>query len=111
LPKKESDMSESIAIHHHAQTMRGLASRHQIVLGTIFGIVVGVVAFAILGPVADIARGALSTRTVAAQPTMEFPPREIPREWQWSPKGVEVEYMYRQYPSQKLDWIQESGGR
>jgi hypothetical protein len=35
-------------------------------------------------------------RQEMASPAREWPPRPLPREWRWSPRGVRVDHMFRQ---------------
>ena len=104
-------MSQSIAIHDHAHAVRDRGGRHRFLVGSILGVLIGVLAFAIVQSTVDIVRAALPSVTAVAATPMEFPARELPREWQWKPKGVEFEHMYRQHATPRLDWIRERGGR
>jgi hypothetical protein len=94
--------------------MRGRV--HHLLLGALLGIVIGALGFAIAVSTVDVVRAALASQTaadaaLAAPPVVEYPARELPPEWRTWKMGVEVDHMYRQKQSPKLDWIREGGKR
>jgi hypothetical protein len=109
-------MSESIAIHHHRLAGHGRGRRHPLLLGVFFALVIGALGFAIAVSTVGVVRAALASQAAAdaasaALPVVEYPARELPKEWSTWEMGVEVDHMYRQKQSPKLDWIREGGRR
>jgi hypothetical protein len=47
----------------------------------------------------------------SASRVREYPARELPQEWREWKMGVDVDHMYRQKQSPRLDWIREEKGR
>lgn len=104
-------MSHSISIPHPRPTQREHAHRLQLVLGSVLGIVVGAVVFALSQAAIDIVRDATPTQPSVGEPLSEFPRRELPREWRWERKAIQFDHMYRRKESPRLDWIRENGKR
>jgi hypothetical protein len=104
-------MSESIAIPHHRLAGRERGRAHHLLLGALLGMIIGALGFAIVASTVDVVGAALAEKTATAVSLVEFPARELPPEWRWEPKGVEVEHMYRQHAPARLDWIREGGAR
>ena len=104
-------MSESIAISYHRPAGRERGRAHPLLLSALLGMTIGALGFAIVASTVDVVRAALAEETPTIGPLVEFPARELPPEWQWKPKGVEVEHMYRQHAPERLDWIRKGGAR
>ena len=76
----------------------------------------GALGFAIAVSTVDVVQAALASQTAAAvasaaSPVREYPVPELPREWREWKIGVDVDHMYRQKQSPRLDWIREGGRR
>jgi len=107
-------MSESIAIFpQHRPAGRELGRARYLAFGALMGLIIGVFGFAVVASTVDLVQAALSSQTSAAvaEPLIEYPARELPREWRWERKPVAVEHMYRQQASPRLDWIRNGGAR
>ena len=90
-------MREIIEASHHRPDRRVipfLLSLTALVLGSI----VTLWAF-------DATGSATAGRSDAVEAVNDWPARELPPEWQWQPRGVDVEHMYRNPKPQRLDWI------
>jgi hypothetical protein len=98
-------MSKSNAIHSDARHGGERRNRRRFVVGAALGLLVAVLAFATVHAAAGVVRATVPAETAVAQPAPEFPARELPAEWQWKPRGVQVEHMYRNHAPQRLDWI------
>jgi len=44
-------------------------------------------------------------------PELEFPTRELPREWQWEPRPLDVEFMHMRKPAPGPNWIRAGESR
>ena len=95
----------TIPRYHHVERERG---RHrQLVVGGILGLIIGVLAFAIVESTAGIVGAALSDRTATSEPAVAYPARELEPEWRWERKALDFDHMYRQKQAPQLDWIRE----
>ena len=104
-------MSESIAIHHHRPARRERGRRHPLLLGVLLGLVIGTLGFAIVAATVDVAQTAFANEVAATDAAAAFPVRELPREWRTWNIGVDVDHMYRNKQSPRLDWIRQGRGR
>jgi len=102
-------MSESIVIQPHHPTAR-LRRVHPLLAGALLGFVIGALGLAIAVSTVDVVRAALVSDSVEDQ-AQPYPNPELPREWREWKQGVDVEHMYRQKQTPRLDWIRENGGR
>ena len=80
------------------------------------GVVIGALGFAIVVSTIDVVRASAAIEPAvadasAALSVREYPARELPQEWREWKMGVDVDHMYRQKQSPRLDWIREGGGR
>jgi hypothetical protein len=113
-------MSHSIAIPHHHQPGREHGRAHHLLLSTLLGVLIAALGFATVGAAVKVVRDALAEEAASAHPVMAFPGREVPANWKWEPKGLDVDNMYglpasprpntRSAPP-RLDWIREGGAR
>jgi len=106
-------MSESIATFPQPRSAApALGRAWALALGVLIGLIAGVLGFALVESTVGAVRVALSVETPAvAEATVEYPARELPREWRWERKPVEYEHMYRKQESPRLDWIRDGGRR
>ncbi len=79
--------------------------------GVLLGLILGALGFAIAASTVDVVRAALPLETAAVEPLAAYPARELSREWRGERKAIDVDYMYRQKASPRLDWIRKGGGR
>lgn len=105
-------MSESILSHRPTTRRTHGAGRHAL-LTTVAILIVGGLGLAVAASTIDVVRTAYASLTEPAPPERipAYPPRELPREWQWSPPSVDYEHMYNRKESAGLDWIRENGSR
>ena len=104
-------MAETIALSHLRPTGTERGRGLQLFYGILLGLIIGALGFAIAASTFDVVRAALPLETAAVEPAAEYPARELSREWRWKPKGIDVDYMYRQQASPRSDWIRKAGGR
>lgn len=105
-------MSESIVIHANPPARPARRRLPPLLLGGFLGMVIGALGLAIVVSTVDVVRAALAGPAVAAvSPLEEAASHELPREWREWKIGVDVDHMYRQKDSPRLDWIRESGRR
>ncbi len=105
-------MSEAVISHHHHRTARREWGRaRNLSLSALLGFLIGVLGLAIAVSTVDVVRAAIVEEAATVEPVVEYPARELPREWQWQPKGLEYEHMYMQRKSPRSDWIRKGSGR
>lgn len=102
-------MREAFAVRHGRE--REWSRPYPLLLGMVLGLTLGALGFAILASATDLLPSVQADATASEGGAVEFPARELSREWRWSPKGLEVEHMYRRHETPRLDWIRESGRR
>lgn len=99
---------------------RGVTLHRYLLRGVVLGLIIGALVFALVSSTRGLIRHEASGETVVADRVVEFPRRELEREWRWKPKPVAVEHMYapkRSLPldwvsrPQSLDWIRNAGSR
>ena len=106
--------SESIAIFpQHQPAGRELGRARYLGFGALVGLIIGALGFAVVASTVDVVQAALSSQTSAAvaEPLVEYPARELPREWKGAREPVAYQHMYRQQGSPRLDWIRNGGAR
>lgn len=96
-------------IQHRSQ--RGTARQHRLRGVALLGWVVGALVLFGVGVTHGLTPREASRERVGAEQAVEYPRRELPREWRWEPKAVPVEHMYSQKGSRRLDWIGRPGSR
>ena len=94
--------------------------RHLLLVG-VLGLLFGALAFATLDQSISAPSLALPTDLIpmeylvgeapAEQPVLEFPTRELPREWQWEPAPLDVEHMHMRGPATGRSFIRDGGSR
>ncbi len=77
----------------------------------LLGLAIAALGLAIVVSTVEVVEAALSDQRAAAAAVIEYPVRELPREWQWHPKPVAVDHMYRRVDTPRLDWIYAGGRR
>jgi hypothetical protein len=102
-------MGHSIAIPHHRPAGHHWGHDHHVALSVLLVLIIGGLGFAILYSTVDLVRGLFVEKV--PEPRIEFPARELPREWQWRPRGVAVEHMYREHLPARLVRIREGRAR
>ena len=99
----------SSGVAMEARRERGLGLH--LFYGVLLGLIIGALGFAIVASTVDVVRAALPLETAAVEPLAAYPARELSREWRGERKAIDVDYMYRQKASPRLDWIRRGGGR
>ncbi len=98
-------MSYSVALPHRLAPPRRLHRGR--LAGFLLGFLLAILGFALAGSALRLAQTPSQEGASAAPPSSVAPAPELPREWRYSPPGVEYEHMYRHHDSPRLDWIRE----
>jgi len=100
-------MSEMISTLHPRLSGSTWSNQHQHLLGAFLILILAIVGVAVATWMLDVVDTAPTAPAATADAVPEFPSRELPREWRWAPKSVEVEHMYREgaEPRPTRKWI------
>ncbi len=110
-------MSHSIAIPHYhrpAAHKQERDPRHtrRLFLSALLGMIIVGLGFTITVSSMDAVHASLDVLSQEVVPDVSYPRKELPREWQWNPKPVKYEFMYRGgVKPDRIDWIRNNGRR
>ena len=94
-------MSQAIAVSHHEHDQSARGRSRSLLLAALLGLVFGALGFVVTEHSVGSLRTILS-EVAAPEIVMEFPGRELPREWRGARKAVEYEHMFRVDPAPRL---------
>ena len=113
-------MSANVITRRPRHAQRGVALHHYLLRGALLGLIIGALVFALVKSTHGLVRYKVAGEPVIAEHVLEFPSRELAREWRWKPKPVAVEHIYPQKAPPRLDrlqrppsldWIRKPGSR
>jgi len=100
-------MSEMISTLDPRYSRGTWRHQHPQFLGALLPLILAIVGVAIATLMLEVVRTVPAEQTATAGAVPEFSARELPPEWRWAPKSVEVEHMYREgaEPRPTRKWI------
>ena len=104
-------MSQTIAFPQFLTDLPEQGRYRRRLIGDLLGLAIAALGLAIVASTVEVVEAALSDQRAAADAIIEYPARELPREWQWHPKPVAVDHMSRRVDTPQLDWIYAGGRR
>jgi hypothetical protein len=104
---EEYTVSHSIAIPHYRPAPRERGRHHHLLVGAILCLILGALTYGIVATTVAIVTRAQVDETLAAEPQLAYPARELSREWSGERNAVRSEHMYAQPQSPGLDWLRK----
>jgi len=100
-------MSEMISTLHPRFSGSTWRHQHPQFLAALLILLLAIVGVAIATLMLDVVRTVPAEPVSTAAAVTDIPARELPPEWRWAPKGVDVEHMYREgaEPRPRKKWI------